>query len=215
MFRPKIFAEDNLAVLQDFIRKHPLGLFVTSNKDASIQANLIPMSLIETDEKGILRCHFAKVNTQLESLKMADEVLIIFTGSQGYISPELYPTKKVHGKAVPTWNYSMVQARGVPKIINDSKWLLDHITDMTNELEANNPTPWKVSDAPEEYIRSLLSSIVGVEIVISQIEGKFKVSQNHPDENRRGVENHFRQIGDEEMADYVANRGTAKDKDSA
>lgn len=215
MFKPKIFAEDNLDILQEFIRKHPLGLVVTTDKDNSIHANLIPMSLITNHEKGILRCHFAKSNTQLESLKAINEVLIVFTGSQGYISPELYHTKKVHGKAVPTWNYSMVQVRGVPQIITDSRWLLDHITDMTNDLEANNPKPWKVSDAPEEYIQSQLSSIVGVEISIRQIEGKFKVSQNHPDENRKGVENHFRQIGDEEMANYVATRGATSSTNKA
>jgi transcriptional regulator len=203
MYIPKVFSENRLDVLHDFIRNHPLALVVTSD----YEANLIPMSLYNEGEKGTLRCHLARGNTQLESLRNAKEVLLVFTGSHGYVTPEVYPSKKTHGKAVPTWNYSMVQVRGKPNVIDDTKWVLRQIKDLTEQMEQDRPQPWAVSDAPEEYIQSQLKLIVGVEIVITQIDGKFKVSQNQSDENRQGVETFFRDICDNEMTDFISNRG--------
>ncbi len=210
MFKPQVFAEDRLEVLQGFINQHPLGLLSSIGTYNKIEANLIPMVLYPNKDKGVLRCHLTRMNSQITSLKDSQEVLVVFSGADGYVSPVLYQTKKLHGKAVPTWNYSMVQVRGKPTIIDDSKWILQQIEDMTNTLEAKSSHPWNVEDAPEDYIQSQLKLIVGLEISITNIEGKFKVSQNHPDENRNGVEKHFREIGNEEMADYVLNRGAIK-----
>lgn len=206
MYRPKPFIEDRLDVLHDFIKKYPLGLILTPD----LEANLIPINLYNEENKGILRCHFARMNTQLDSLQGVDEVLVTFTGPQGYVTPEVYPTKKIHGKAVPTWNYSMVQVKGKPHVIDDSEWVLQQIQDLTEIMEVGRQHPWKVSDAPDEYIQSQLKGIVGVEIIISKIEGKFKVSQNQPEENRRGVEEYFRNTNNFAMADYVTNCGIKK-----
>ena len=104
----------------------------------------------------------------------------------------------------------MVQVRGKPKVIDDTKWVLQQIKDLTEHMEQDRPQPWAVSDAPEEYIQSQLKLIVGVEIIITQIDGKFKVSQNQSEENRQGVENFFRNLGDKEMTNYISNRGAKK-----
>lgn len=207
MFKPKIFSEDRIEVLQKFIKDHPLAMLSCIRADGKIEMNLIPMTLYHEGDKGVIRCHMAKSNPQVESLRNAGEVLLTFTGAHGYVTPESYPTKKQHGKAVPTWNFSMVQVRGKPTLIDESDWILKQIEDMTNEMEAGNSIPWKVSDAPSDYIQSQLKLIIGLEIPISQIEGKIKANQNHPEENRLGVEKQFRDSGNHEMADYVLNKG--------
>ncbi|MCO5142558.1 MAG: FMN-binding negative transcriptional regulator [Oligoflexia bacterium] len=205
MYRPKVFAEDRIEVLHDFIKEHPLATVVTAGPNG-ILANLIPVSLHAVGEKGTLRLHLAKMNLQADRLKVGDEVLMVFHGPQNYVTPNFYPSKKVHGKVVPTWNYSLVQVRGKASVIDDPKWVLEQINDLTEAMEKTNETPWKVSDAPEDYILSQLKVIVGVEVPIETIEGKFKVSQNQSKENNEGVEQGFLKQGDHQMASLVAER---------
>jgi len=116
-----------------------------------------------------------------------EEALAIFQGPNAYISPNWYATKKQHGKVVPTWNYSTVHATGQLRIIDDPEWVMDLITRLTNKEEADQPTPWAVTDAPVEFTEGLLSAIVGVELAVTQLTGKWKVSQNQPKENHDGV----------------------------
>lgn len=189
MYRPKHYAIDDIKTLHDFIQKRPLGLIISNGNH--LEANLIPMQLYQEGEKGVLRCHLARANTQLDSIKESHEVLIVFTGPQGYVSPNLYPTKVINEKAVPTWNYTMVQVRGKAVIKDDRAWIMKQINDMTDIQESMNEKSWKVSDAPVDYIENLAKGIVGVEIEILSIEGKFKWSQNQPEENRKKVEEYF------------------------
>lgn len=208
MYKPKHFTEDRVEILKEFIKTHPLALIISSA--TNLQANLIPINIYDEGELGTLRCHLAISNSQIEELQKTDEVLVVFMGAQSYISPELYETKKIHGKVVPTWNFSMVQVRGKPTIIKDTDWLLKQVNDLTNQLEKNKENKWQVSDAPADHIQTQLRGIIGVEIPIKSIEGKFKTSQNQPEENRVNIEKHFRENGDTEMADYVRDGGFPK-----
>lgn len=202
MYRPKIFAEDRIGTLHEFIKEYPLATIVTAGPNG-ILANLIPVSLHSGGEKGTLRLHLAKANPQAERIGAGDEVLVIFHGPQNYVTPNHYPSKKVHGKVVPTWNYSVVQVRGKATVVDDPKWVLQQINDLTEAMEKDQETPWKTSDAPEEYILSQLKAIIGVEIPIDEIKGKFKVSQNQSPKDNAGVEQGFRQQGDDDMASLV------------
>jgi len=206
MYLPKIFAEDHLDVLQKFIRDFPLATVITAGPNG-IMANLIPMSLHSIGENGTLRCHLARANCQFDRIKDGDEVLIIFNGPQSYVTPNFYETKKVHGKVVPTWNYTTVQVRGKATAIDDPEWIYAQINDLTNAMEASNEKPWKVGDAPGEYIKKQLKAVVGVEISIDKIEGKFKVSQNQPDENRLSAQKGFSRAENDTMASLIANGG--------
>jgi transcriptional regulator len=210
MYQPPHFREDRLAVQHALIREHPLGLLITAGA-GGLQANPIPFVLDEAGgERGTLRAHLARANPQgKEELSAADECLVVFQGPQTYISPSFYPTKHEHGKVVPTWNYITVHAWGRPQVIDDVAWLRRNVEALTARHEARRALPWQVSDAPESYLASQLKGIVGVEIVIARIEGKWKVSQNRPAVDRAGVVAGLRGSGgDAEMiAAAVEERG--------
>jgi transcriptional regulator len=202
MYQPPHFREDRLAVQHALIRAQPLGLLVTAGP-GGLQANHIPF-LVEADGSphGKLRAHLARANPQLAELTVVEECLIAFQGPQTYISPSLYPTKHEHGKAVPTWNYITVHAWGRPQVIDDAIWLRRQVDDLTSHQEGSRPTPWYVSDAPEPYVAAQLKGIVGIEIPIARIEGKWKVSQNRPAVDRAGVVAGLRGAGGD--ADIIA-----------
>jgi transcriptional regulator len=136
---------------------------------------------------GVLQGHIARANTQWRDIVPTVDALAIFAGHQHYISPNWYPGTKEHGKEVPTWNYAVVHAYGPLKVVADERWLLTFLNKLTNIHEAGSPIPWKVSDAPEDFIKSLLNAIVGLELPIQRLEGKWKVSQNRTEEERKGV----------------------------
>jgi len=208
MYRPRAFAEDNPDVLHDFIRAHPLGNVITGGVNG-LMANLIPVTLHPDGKKGTLRMHLAKANPQIASLASEPEALVTFGGAEAYVTPTWYPTKWEHGKVVPTWNYAVVQVYGAPRVIENPDWLLAQIGELTAAAESGSEHPWQVGDAPEEYIHNLLKALVGVEIPIARIEGKFKVSQNQPEANWQSVAAHFQQGGHYEMAQMVAERGAS------
>ncbi|MBV2148213.1 FMN-binding negative transcriptional regulator [Sphingobium sp. AS12] len=187
MYRPPAFREDRIEILHQAIVAYPLAMLVTSGA-CGISANLIPFTLqSDAGERGVLQAHLAKANSQLADLRAGAEALVIFQGPQAYVSPSWYPTKRVHGKVVPTWNYVMVQARGRPAIIDDPDWLRVQIDALTGQQEQYQPEPWSVADAPASYIEGQLKGITGIEIAIDRIEGKWKASQNHPASNKAGV----------------------------
>lgn len=186
MYCPRVFREERLDVLHDLIKAHPLATLIT-NGPHGLMANLIPFSLVSDGKNGILQTHVARNNSQLESIREASEVLVIFQGPQGYVTPSWYPSKAQHGKQVPTWNFVMVQARGKASVIENTDWLLTQLNDLTSQLESDRDHPWAVSDAPENYIAAQLKGIVGIEIPISTIEGKWKVSQNRSEIDHKGV----------------------------
>jgi transcriptional regulator len=187
MYSPQQFEEQQLTVLHDLIRSHPLGTFVVV-ANAGLEANHIPF-LVDPDKGvyGTLRGHVARANPVWNQFGNAVEALAIFQGPESYITPSWYPSKHADGRAVPTWNYAVVHAYGQPKMIEDRGWLLEHVTQLTTMHEAGQALPWEVSDAPRDFTEQMLSRIVGIEIPISKLQGKWKVSQNRKVPDRLGV----------------------------
>lgn len=207
MYRPPHFREDRLDVLHELIASHRLGTIVTNGSEG-LNANLVPFTLdTSRGPHGTLKAHFAKANDQLAAFRDGSDALVIFQGAESYITPSWYPTKLEHGKVVPTWNYVTVHAWGHPVVIDDPAWLLAQISELTDVNEGKRPAPWAVADAPDAYVASQIKGIVGIEIEIARIEGKWKTSQNQPEANRVGVaEGLAAEGGDAEMAALVARR---------
>ena len=186
MYQPAHHREDRTEVQHALIETHPFGLLISTAPDGLL-ANGLPFILKrDKGSLGSLKAHIARANSQWQSLE-GQRVLVVFQGPMSYISPSLYETKKETGKVVPTWNYAMVQARGIARVHADGAWLGQQINELTDHQEGSRSAPWKVSDAPEPYIEAQLRGIVGIEIEIDAIEGKWKVSQNRPEADRRGV----------------------------
>ena len=187
MYIPKANEEKRVSVMRDLMVAHPLGTLVALGT-SGLFASHIPMVLEDDGSQfGVLQGHIARANAQWRDIVPAVDALAIFAGHQHYISPNWYPGKKEHGKEVPTWNYAVVHAYGPLKVVADERWLLTFLNKLTNIHEAGSPIPWKVSDAPEDFIKSLLNAIVGLELPIQRLEGKWKVSQNRTEEERKGV----------------------------
>ena len=207
MYQPPLFREDRLEIQHDLIRAQPLGLLVTAGP-AGLVANLIPFLIdAETSELGTLRAHFARANPVQHELATGAECLVVFQGPQNYVTPSWYATKRETGKVVPTWNYATVHTWGRPRLIEDPVWLRRQLDDLTLLQEGVRPAPWQVDDAPEPFIAAQIKGIIGVEIPIGRIEGKWKVSQNRPEADREGVVEGLRAEGEEAMADLVTRRG--------
>lgn len=208
MYQPPHFREDRLDVQHALIRAHSLGLLVTAGSDG-LQANFIPFLVdAKASQHGTLRAHLARANPQLRALADVEECLVVFQGPQHYISPSLYATKRETGKVVPTWNYITVHAWGRPRVFDDAAWLRRQIDDLTVHNEERRPVAWNVSDAPENFIDAQIKGIVGLEIPIARIEGKWKVSQNRPAIDQAGVVAGLRDTGGDAgaMAALVAER---------
>jgi len=209
MYRPPLFREDRLEVQHALMCAHPLGLLISTGPNG-LTANAIPFVLhADASERGTLRCHVARANPHWRELDPSRECLTVFQGPQIYVTPSWYETKRESGKVVPTWNYATVHAWGRPRVIDDVDWLRRNVEDLTNANENAFSTPWKVDDAPADFIHMQLKAIVGIEIPIDRIEGKWKVSQNRPEADRAGVVSGLRAQGtgtSAVMADLVADR---------
>jgi transcriptional regulator len=187
MYVPTYHEETDPSVLHALIRAHPLGTWVTQG-DGELIANHIPFLLDPIRGRhGTLMGHVARANNVWQSFSTSVSSVVVFQGAETYISPSWYPSKHAHGKAVPTWNYAVVHAHGLPHVIENRDWLLAHINQLTNTHEAGQAVPWKVSDAPQEYTERMLQAIVGIEIPIERLVGKWKVSQNRPEPDKLGV----------------------------
>jgi transcriptional regulator len=187
MYLPTAFREDRTEFQHELIRTHPLGLIVTHGA-AGLIANPLPFLLYAGEAgKTILRAHFARANPHWKEFASAQDCLIVFQGPQAYITPSWYATKRENGKVVPTWNYVTVHVWGTARTIDDAAWLLRLVNDLTDSQEQRRPAPWKVSDAPDEFVAMQLRAIVGIEIEVSRIEGKWKLSQNRTEVDRGGV----------------------------
>lgn len=186
MYTPSHFDEQRAEPLRQLLHEHPLGLLIT-NGPHGLDANPVPF-LYEPREgtPGVLTCHVARANPVWKE-SAGNEVLVVFQGPQAYISPNWYPSKFDNGKAVPTWNYIVVQARGRLVVHDDVEWLRHLVTRLTQRHESTQAVPWQVSDAPPDYLNAMLRGIVGLEIPLSSLRGKWKMSQNHPAANREGV----------------------------
>jgi transcriptional regulator len=205
MYLPTLHEERDLGVLHALLRAHPLGTWATQSEDGIIM-NHVPFILdAARGPFGTLMCHVSRANPVWKSFSGSVDSVIAFQGAEAYISPSWYASKALHGKVVPTWNYVVVHAHGIPALVDESR-LLGHLAQLTDEHEAGRPAPWQVSDAPADFIRHMSQQIVGLEIPISRIVGKWKVSQNRSTEDRRGVVVGLSQSGDagaQAMADLV------------
>lgn len=187
MYTPKLHEEKRLDVLHQLIKDYPLGTLVVMGQ-GELVANAIPFYLdASRGEFGTLVAHISRANPVWELPATDVSALVIFQGPQAYISPSWYPSKAEHGKAVPTWNYVMVQASGKPRFIQDRAWLLAHVEELSNTHEQGKAQPWLVSDAPEDFIERLLKGIVGIEIPLEKIVGKWKVSKDRPEVDKPGI----------------------------
>ncbi|ANT51593.1 FMN-binding negative transcriptional regulator [Mesorhizobium amorphae] len=189
MYQPPHFQETRQDVLHGLVRAHPLGLLISNGAEGPV-ANAIPFLLdAEIGTKGRLRAHLAKANPQWRQLaeNPASPVLVVFQGADAYVTPSWYETKRETGKVVPTWNYAIVQVRGTVKVIEDQAWLAQQIAELTASQEGSREAPWAVTDAPAGFIQSQIKGIIGLEIEITDISGKWKVSQNRPVADRVGV----------------------------
>ena len=188
MYQPTHFAETRSEVLHAFITAHPLGTLITLNAGGELQANPIPFVIDALPPgHGVLRGHVARANPVWRETQLDVPALVVFQGPQSYISPSWYPSKSATGKVVPTWNYVVVQARGRLRAIDDVAWLRAFVERLTRRFESPRAVPWHVSDAPADYIDSMLRAIVGIEIELSALVGKWKVSQNRSAADRAGV----------------------------
>ncbi|WP_375412593.1 FMN-binding negative transcriptional regulator [uncultured Bradyrhizobium sp.] len=206
MYRPPAFREDRIDVMHALIRNHPLATLVTAA--GGLDANLVPFTIAsDRGDKGVLRAHMAKGNDQLGMLRRGQEAMVIFQGPEHYITPSWYASKAEHGEVLPTWNYVVVLVWGTPQVIDDFEWLRVQTDELTKKQERTRAEPWNVTDAPETFVTSQLRGIVGLEIPISRIEGKWKVSQNRSEHDRRTVVSGLRAEGrSAAMAEIVAER---------
>lgn len=201
MYQPPHFQETRPAVLHGLVRRHPLGLLVTQGADGSLCADPVPF-LLDADRgpHGTLRCHVARANPVWREARRDVESLVVFQGPQAYVSPNWYATKAESAKVVPTWNYVVVQARGRLAVIEDAAWLRQLVGELTTRHEAPQPAPWQVEDAPADYVEAMLKAIVGIEIPLTSLVGKWKVSQNRPAADRDGVAQALSAQGSDEAA---------------
>ena len=182
VYLPPHFTEARPAVLVAHIEQHDFGLLL-SHGEAGLVASHIPFLIERHREELHLLGHLARPNSQVEDLRRAEEVLTIFSGPHAYISPSWYAA----GPAVPTWNYVDVHAYGPVRLIEDGGWLRHLLRRLSDRHESGNPAPWRMQDLPEPYLKGMLKGIIGLDITVTRVEGKFKLSQNRPAVDRPHV----------------------------
>jgi transcriptional regulator len=185
MYLPKHFSVDDPALLAQLISEYPLATIV-GNLDGQLEVNHVPLML--STDKSKLYGHIARINPLIKIAQSNNNaVTVIFNGPNAYITPAWYPSKKETGKVVPTWNYAVVHVQGQIKLIDDPQWLRSHVAQMTNIHEPTYQSDWELDDAPEEYVQMMLKAIIGIEIDVQSLTGKFKLSQNRPPEDYDAV----------------------------
>ena len=187
MYLPSAFRQDDLAELHAQLQANPFAL-LTSAGAAGVQASHLPLLLAPDEgEFGTLYGHFARANPHWRDLQGGAEALAVFSGPDAYISPGWYPAKAEHGKVVPTWNYIAVHARGPVELIEEPERLLQIVSRLSDQHESGRERPWAVSDAPRDYLDSMLRAIVGFALPIHRLEGKWKLGQNRSAADQQGV----------------------------
>jgi len=185
MYLPKHFSVDDPALLAQLIAEYPLATIVGSLEN-QLEINHLPLML--SSDRTKLYGHIARVNPLVKVAGSSNtSVTAIFNGPQAYVTPAWYPSKKETGKVVPTWNYAVVHAQGNIKLIEDVQWLRSHVAQMTNIHEPTYQSNWKLDDAPEDYVQTMLKAIIGIEIEVKSLVGKFKLSQNRPAQDYAAV----------------------------
>ncbi|MDE2586448.1 MAG: FMN-binding negative transcriptional regulator, partial [Betaproteobacteria bacterium] len=194
MYVPRLFREDNPEVIATLMRQHPLASLVTLGPDG-LELSPVPLLYDPTPRPdashGVLRGHLARANPQWQHFNPDVPALAIFTGPNAYISPNWYPSKAEHGKAVPTWNYAVVEAQGPLRVIDEKDETREELRSLLTELtaihEGSQSHAWKLEDAPEDYLAAQLKAVVGIELVVTKLTGKWKMSQNRSETDREGV----------------------------
>jgi transcriptional regulator len=188
MFNPPAFRESRVDVMHALMRRFPLATLITQGAHGP-EASPLPFLLdAGRGEHGMLRAHLARANPHWQSIAGGDDrCLVVFQGPQAYITPSWYASKAEHHRVVPTWNYATVHVRGHIRVIDEAAWLHQQVADLTRAQEAGRPVPWAASDAPQAYRDGLVQGLVGLEVTITQIEGKWKMSQNRPAADQAGV----------------------------
>ena len=210
MYVPPHFREDQVPELHDFIRAAPLATLVSSTP-AGLFASHLPL-LIDPEPKpfGTLSGHLARANPHWKEATSGTEALAIFTGPQAYITPAWYVAKQETGKVVPTWNYAAVHAYGTLRFFEDEASLLRLVTRLTETHEAKRAAPWAVSDAPPDFVKGMLRAIVGFELTVTRLEGKWKMSQNRPPADIERVVEGLDRDGEAAVAAVVAKRNRGR-----
>ena len=200
MYTPAHFLEARDAELQRLLHANPLGLLVVNGSEG-LDANHLPFLLdAERGERGVLLAHVARANPVWQQVADGDAVLVVFRGAQGYVSPNWYPSKHEHHRHVPTWNYEVVHAHGRIRIRDDATFVRGVVARLTREHEAAEPRPWKMGDAPADYLADLVTKIVGLEVEVTRWEGKRKLSQNREPRDFDGVVDALEARGDAALA---------------
>jgi transcriptional regulator len=207
MYLPEHFKQDDLNTLHDAMESAGLAI-VTTNGPHGPEASHVPLLLDR--EKGTLTGHLARANSHWRALEAAATALVIFPGPDAYVSPSWYPSKQEAGKAVPTWNYVAVHASGPVTVFHEPERLRDAVERLTEKHESGRADPWAVDDAPPDYVKAMLGAIVGFEIAIERLEGKWKLSQNRSEADRNGVIEGLRQDGLIGMADRIAAQASSE-----
>lgn len=198
--RPNALTDD--AEIRDLVATVGAGELITTGPDGYPLATRLPLVW----EGDVVRMHLARANPHWQAIGPGSPALVVVTGPEAYVSPGYYPSKAEHGRVVPTWNYSAVQLRGRASVHEDAAWLRDQVERLTDTMEADRPSAWSVSDAPDQFVEQQLRAIVGVEIAVESVAGKAKLSQNRTAEDRAGVVAGLRSTGlprDAQVADQM------------
>jgi transcriptional regulator len=203
VYLPNHFAETRVEFLHQAIERAGLATLVSAGPDG-LDASHVPLLLEPTPRPlGRLLGHVARANAQWQTTPPDVDALVIFLGSDAYVTPSWYATKRETGKVVPTWNYVAIHAHGRARFFHERERLLDVVTRLTDRHERLRASPWEVTDAPADYVDGMLKGIVGVEFTITRLEGKWKASQNRSDADRQGVGEGLEREGQEKMAGLV------------
>ncbi|WP_424983748.1 FMN-binding negative transcriptional regulator [Maritalea sp. S77] len=206
MYQPPAFKEERPEVLQQLVQSHPLAMLACNGKGVPI-VNHVPMIWAGEMQRPILLAHLAKGNDLIKQIFDGQEALAVFQGATHYITPSWYPGKKEHGKVVPTYNYMVAHLRGTLHFHEDTGWLLNQLNGLTNQMESGRDGPWSVDDAPEAFTERQLKGIYGVELRVTEMVGKWKVSQNRAVADQQSVAAGLRGEGNDEaqhMADLIS-----------
>ena len=202
MYRPDHFVVDEIPQVHALMRARPLAALVSTGP-LGLYGTHLPTVLKDDGPFGTIECHLARANPHWKDLAAGGEALMIFQGPESYVTPNWYPSKALHGKTVPTWNYAVVHAYGRPAVMEDPDWKRRHVSELTAQQERGEAQPWAVTDAPESYVQAMLRGIVGFRFAIERLEGKWKMSQNREIPDRAGVVQGLRQRGEGEDAEVA------------
>ncbi len=203
MYTPRAFREDDIGALRAAMRRIGAAAIVGRGPDGLVATHAPVEIVAEPEPLGTIRCHFARANPHAGSIASGGELLLVFQGPQGYVTPNWYPSKRASGEVVPTWNYVAIHAYGTARTFDDPALLKAHLAALTDGFESGRPEPWGIDDAPADFVDGMVRAIVGIEIAVTRVEGKWKMSQNRPADDAAGVAAGFRAQGDDALAALV------------